>query len=157
MMQSSRVRIATVALVLVALTGCAGGDVDDAEDPGADTSEDATTDDTTDDTTDAGETADDTAEEEGAGTSSPTVVVRDIAFQESSVTVQAGTPVTWSNEDGVAHTVTAGTPEEPTGEFDEELPAGGEVQVTLDEPGTYAYWCRIHPSMTAEVVVEQAG
>ena len=85
------------------------------------------------------------------------MVVRDIAFQEPSVTVQAGTPVTWSNEDAVGHTVTSGTPEEPTEVFDEDLPDGGEVQVTLDEPGTYAYWCRIHPQMTAEVVVEPAS
>jgi plastocyanin len=145
MMQTGRMTITTAVLVLIGLAGCAGDELDDAEDPVADTSEDAT------------DTADDPAGEEAPATASPTVVVRDIAFQEPSITVQAGTPVTWSNEDGVAHTVTAGTPEESTGEFDEELPAGGEVQVTLDDPGTYAYWCRIHPSMTAEVVVEPAG
>jgi plastocyanin len=149
-MQTGRMTIATAALVLIGLAGCAGDEVEDAEDTATDTTEDAA-EDTADDT------ADDTAEEEGAATASPTVVVRDIAFQESSVSVEAGTPVTWSNEDGVAHTVTAGTPDESTGEFDEELPAGGEVQVTLNEPGTYAYWCRIHPSMTAEVVVEPAA
>lgn len=142
-MQTGSMRIATIALVLVGLAGCAGGEVDDAEEPAADTSEDTT--------------EEEEDEEDDAATSSPTVIVRDIAFQESSVTVQAETPVTWSNEDGVGHTVTAGTPEESTGEFDEELPAGGEVQITLDEPGTYPYWCRIHPSMTAEVVVEPAA
>lgn len=154
-MHTGRLRMVTAALVLVGLAGCAGDEVDDAEDPAADASTDTAD---QDDTADRDDTAeDDTAEDEAAQTSAPTVVVRDIAFQESSVTVQAGTPVTWSNEDSVGHTVTSGTPDEPTEVFDEELPGGGEVQIALDEPGTYAYWCRIHPSMTAEVVVEPAA
>ncbi len=132
--------LAVLALALAALAGCAGGEVGDPEDSVAGTAD-----------------GDDTAVEEPAGTPAPTVVVRDIEFQQASVTVEAGTPVTWSNEDGVAHTVTSGTPDAPTEVFDEDLPAGGEVQITLDEPGTYAYWCRIHPSMTAEVVVEPAA
>lgn len=84
----------------------------------------------------------------------PTVTVQDIAFQDQSVTVEAGTTVTWDNQDSVAHTVTSGTPNDATGVFDEELPAGEQATVTVDEPGTYEYWCRIHPNMTAELAVE---
>ncbi|MFO7779006.1 MAG: plastocyanin/azurin family copper-binding protein [Nitriliruptoraceae bacterium] len=148
-------RLATFALALVALAGCGSGEVDDTEEPAAEEPAEGTD-------GDAGDAGDgdagdaDVDEQEDASTSAPTVVVRDIAFQEPSLTVAAGTTVTWSNEDGVGHTVTSGTPDAPTEVFDEELPSGTEVQITLDEPGTYAYWCRIHPSMTAEVVVEAA-
>lgn len=96
---------------------------------------------------------DDTA---GGPAEGPTVTVQDIAFQDQSVTVEAGTTVTWDNQDSVAHTVTSGTPEDVTGVFDEELPAGEQATVTVDEPGTYEYWCTIHPNMTAELVVEPA-
>ncbi len=86
-----------------------------------------------------------------------TVTVQDIAFQDQSVAVAVGVPATWVNQDDVAHTVTAGTPGSPTGTFDEQLPAGGEVSITVDEAGTYAYFCQIHPNMTAELVVEPAA
>lgn len=102
------------------------------------------------------EAAEDTGGAATQGGAQATVVVRDIAFQDQSVSVAAGTPVTWNNEDGVGHTVTSGTPDEPTDVFDEELADGGEVSITVDEPGTYSYYCRIHPSMTAELVVEPA-
>ncbi len=150
-------RLATFALALVALAGCGSGEVDDTEEPAAEEPAEGTDGDAGDaGDGDAGDADADADEQEDASTSAPTVVVRDIAFQEPSLTVAAGTTVTWSNEDGVGHTVTSGTPDAPTEVFDEELPSGTEVQITLDEPGTYAYWCRIHPSMTAEVVVEAA-
>lgn len=122
----------TAAIVVLGLVGCADdGGTQEPDDTAAE---------------DAGE----------AGAEGPTVVVRDIAFQEETVSVQAGTPVTWENEDGVGHTVTSGTPDDATGVFDEELPAGEQVTITVDDPGTYAYWCKIHPNMTAELVVEPA-
>lgn len=97
-------------------------------------------------------------DEDGAATASPgdgpTVAVQDIAFQEQTVTVEAGTTVTWNNQDSVAHTVTSGTPDNASDVFDEELPSNGQASVSVDEPGSYEYWCRIHPSMTAELVVE---
>lgn len=120
---------------------------------------------------DATQEAGDTAAEEptggteetgadGAGTGEagegPTVEVSDIAFLEDRVTVAAGTAVTWDNQDSVPHTVTSGTPDEATDAFDEELPTGEQVTVTVDEPGTHPYFCRIHPQMTAELVVEPA-
>ena len=83
--------------------------------------------------------------------------VQGFAFQEPSAIVSPGAVVTWENQDDVAHTVTSGTPNEPTEAFDVELQAGGEVAITLDEPGTYPYHCRIHPNMTAEIVVEPAA
>jgi plastocyanin len=94
--------------------------------------------------------------EEGQPDAETTVVVREFAFQESTALLEPDTRVTWDNQDSVDHTVTSGTPNEPTGVFDEELPAGGEVTILMDEPDTYPYYCRIHPNMVAELVVEPA-
>ena len=81
------------------------------------------------------------------------VVAAAFTFEPPDVVVAAGETVVWSNEDGVGHTVTAGTPDDPTGEFDEDLEAGGTVEVVFDEPGTVPYYCEIHPTMLGEVVV----
>lgn len=101
---------------------------------------------------------DDEAEivEEGEPDAATTVVVEDVAFQDSSALLEPDTRVTWDNQDSVDHTVTSGTPNEPTGVFDAELPAGGEVTILMEEPGEYPYYCRIHPNMVAELVVEPA-
>jgi plastocyanin len=70
-----------------------------------------------------------------------------------TVTVAAGTTVTFVNEDDVPHTATSGAGE-PDGTFDLDLPgAGGSATFTFDEPGSYDYYCRVHPSMTAVVEV----
>ena len=129
--------LALLALTLVTVA-CDGGD-DDTDDGAAAT--------TTEATDDGADTGDDAA---GGGAS---VTAVDISFQPSTVEVPAGSTVTWTNEDTVAHTVTAGEPGEPADTFDESLPAGETAEVTFDEAGTFAYFCQIHPSMTAEVVV----
>ena len=88
-----------------------------------------------------------------------TVAVENLAFPQRTI-VTPGQPVTFVNQDSVAHTVTSGLPEdgetEDQGLFDQDLPAGGEVTVTLDEPGTYRYYCEIHQQMTSRIVVEPA-
>lgn len=94
--------------------------------------------------------------EDGEADAGTTVTVREFAFQEASALMEPDTRVTWENQDSVDHTVTSGTPNEPTGVFDEELPADGEVTILMDEPGDYPYYCRIHPDMVAELVVEPA-
>lgn len=102
--------------------------------------------------------ADDAAEvvDDDASAAGTTVVVQEFAFQEASALAEPGASVTWDNQDEVGHTVTSGTPNEPTGVFDEELPAGGEVTISMEEPGEYPYYCRIHPDMVADIVVEAA-
>lgn len=76
------------------------------------------------------------------------------SFQPAEITVGAGTTVTWRNDSGVEHTVTSGARNDPTGLFDERVPAGGSFSFEFDEPGTYEYFCRIHPGMDAVVIVE---
>jgi plastocyanin len=87
-----------------------------------------------------------------------TVAVATFAFEPDPIVVPAGTTITFVNEDAIDHTVTAGTRDAPTPEaFDGQLPEqGATFELTLDEPGTYDYFCEIHPGpgMTATITVE---
>ena len=87
-----------------------------------------------------------------------TVSIRTFAFGPDPLTVAAGTTITFENGDSINHSVTAGTREEPEPEqFDGLLDGKGTTfELTLDEPGTYAYFCKFHPGegMTAEITVE---
>ena len=95
-----------------------------------------------------------TPSEEGG----PMVTVETFDFQPDPLVVPAGTTITFLNRDAIDHTVTAGTRENPTPEvFDGELPEQGSTfELTLDEAGTYDYFCEIHPGpgMTATITVE---
>ena len=79
------------------------------------------------------------------------VGIEDFEFQPDSLEVRAGRTVTWTNADRALHTVT------PTGvpSFDgsDEIVQGATFSATFSEPGTYAYACAIHPTMTGQVVV----
>ena len=81
------------------------------------------------------------------------VSIAGFAFQPDTLEVSAGSTVTWTNEDSVGHTVTAGSPDDPGEEFAESVDGGGEAAVTFDEAGTFPYFCSIHPNMTGEIVV----
>lgn len=82
-------------------------------------------------------------------TLSKRVVIQDLAFNPSSITVPAGMEVVWENQDGVTHTVTS-----DDGLFDSGDLGGGETfSYTFDEAGTYEYGCTIHTSMEGEVEV----
>lgn len=87
-----------------------------------------------------------------------TVTVETFDFQPDPLVVQAGTTITFVNKDAIDHTVTAGTRDEPTPDvFDGQLAEkGATFELTLDEPGTYPYFCDIHPGpgMTATITVE---
>ena len=71
----------------------------------------------------------------------------------ATVTIQVGDSVTWTNEDSVAHTATAGDGSFDTG----SIANGASDTVTFDSAGTFAYICSIHPQMTGSVVVEAAA
>ncbi len=82
------------------------------------------------------------------------VTIVNNGYQPRTITMDAGSTVTWVNLDFVPHTVTAGTPSQPTGLFDSELIDQGEsFQYTFTEPGVYFYFCEPHPWMTGRVIV----
>jgi predicted lipoprotein with Yx(FWY)xxD motif len=78
------------------------------------------------------------------------IQIANFAFAPTSLTVSAGTTVTWTNADSTAHTVTA-----DDGSFDSgNLDPGKTFSFTFKTPGTYAYHCAIHPNMKATIVVK---
>ena len=74
--------------------------------------------------------------------------IEGIAF-EARVEVAVGTTVTWTNQDGVSHTVTAGDRSTDSGTFAQ----GQTYSLTFTQAGTFAYFCSVHPFMQAVVVV----
>ena len=79
------------------------------------------------------------------------VTIKNFAFSPASITVKVGTTVTWTNQDQDAHTVT-----DKGGAFGSQaLDTNASYKFTFSKPGTYNYFCTIHPFMTATVVVTQ--
>ncbi|HWO06205.1 MAG TPA: cupredoxin family copper-binding protein [Methylomirabilota bacterium] len=83
------------------------------------------------------------------------VEIRAHGFSAPALTVKAGTTVTWINHDDDAHTVTstANAFRSPGLDTDETF------SFTFTQPGTYEYFCTLHPLMTGKVVVtpERSG
>jgi plastocyanin len=57
--------------------------------------------------------------------------------------------VRWVNNSNVAHTVTSND-----GLFDQRLEVNETFEYFFDSPGTYPYFCRLHPGMLGSIVVE---
>jgi plastocyanin len=78
------------------------------------------------------------------------VDIRDFSFQPMSITVPAGTTVTWTNRDSVEHTSTS-----DTSIWESELLGLNEsFSYTFNQPGVFPYFCLPHPFMRGTVTVE---
>lgn len=87
------------------------------------------------------------ASTEGTGTG---VTIAELCFQPTVLRVDVGQTVTWTNQDEAPHNVAGATVE--WGNY-EERRRGESVAFTFDKPGTYPYYCFVHPGMTGAVVV----
>jgi plastocyanin len=100
-----------------------------------------------------GAAADPAATTQSAGNAhSANIVIGNFTFEPSTLTVPAGTVLTWLNEDDAPHTVIGTDAESPIKSL--PLDTGDRYSVTLTKPGTYRYFCSLHPHMTGTVVVE---
>jgi plastocyanin len=84
-----------------------------------------------------------------AGPGMNQVFIQNMAFNPATITVTAGTTITWTNKDGYAHTVTSDANLFNSG----NIASNGTFSFTFSTAGTYSYHCAIHASMTAKVVV----
>lgn len=82
--------------------------------------------------------------------SSVEVKIDNFTFAPTSMTVRVGTQITWTNRDDIPHTVV----EDDKVFKSKVLDTDEKFTFTPTKPGTYKYYCSIHPKMTAEVVVE---
>ena len=83
---------------------------------------------------------------------STTVKIDNFRFDPEVVTVAVGATVTWINRDDVPHTVTASA--KPRAFASEALDTDDQFSHTFARPGTYAYFCAVHPHMTGRVIVK---
>lgn len=81
-----------------------------------------------------------------------TVIIKNFAFDPSSLTVKSGTAVKWTNQDGTSHTIVSDT-SSPVAFSSDSLASGASYSFTFTQPGTYTYHCSIHPSMKGTIIV----
>lgn len=82
------------------------------------------------------------------------VRIEDFAFAPANIVVDVGTTVTWTNEDGVRHTVTSDDGDELASPL---FGRGETFSHTFDTPGEYAYHCDPHSNMRGLVTVRASG
>ena len=78
------------------------------------------------------------------------VKIDNFSFGPASVTVAVGTTVTWTNNDDVPHTVVS----DDMVFRSKALDTDDKFSYTFTKPGTYSYFCSVHPKMVAKVVVQ---
>jgi amicyanin len=77
------------------------------------------------------------------------VKIANFTFDPPTLTVKAGTTVTWINADDIPHVVS-----EKDGKFrSSALDTGDKFSQTFSTAGTVDYFCAIHPHMTGKIVV----
>jgi plastocyanin len=85
--------------------------------------------------------------------SSPgTVTIDNFFFTPAALTVKTGTTVTWTNKDDIPHGIASsnnGFKKSPALDTDDSY------SFTFATPGTYQYFCYLHPKMVGSIVVEQ--
>jgi len=85
-----------------------------------------------------------------ANSTSNAVKIQNFAFNPASLTIKAGTTVTWTNLDSTAHRIVS-----DTGAFQSsDLSNGQSYSYTFNKTGSYSYHCGIHPSMKGTIVVQ---
>jgi len=92
-----------------------------------------------------------TAAQEKTGAIS--VSIDNFSFAPSPLEIPAGTEVTWINKDDVPHTVVSTDRKLRS----QALDTGEKFSFTFQDPGTYQYFCSVHPKMTGTIIVKRAA
>jgi plastocyanin len=81
------------------------------------------------------------------------VGIDNFTFTPPSLTVKAGTTVTWTNKDDIPHGIASAN---NAFKKSSALDTDDSFSFTFTTPGTYQYFCYIHPHMVGTIVVEAA-
>jgi plastocyanin len=81
------------------------------------------------------------------------VKIDNFTFAPQSLTIKAGTTVTWINEDDIPHTVVATAKAFKSKVLDTD----DKFSFTFTTAGTFEYFCSLHPHMTGTIVVQSTG
>ena len=79
------------------------------------------------------------------------IEIENYAFSPSTLTVNVGDTIIWTNKDSTQHTVTSDSGNELNSQY---LSNGNTYSHTFTQTGTYKYHCRPHPYMKGTIVVE---
>ena len=82
-----------------------------------------------------------------------TVNIKTFMFMPMTVTVPAGSTITWVNQDEIPHSVI----EKGKSFRSPALDTNDHFSRVFDTPGTYEYFCGLHPNMVARVIVTAAA
>jgi plastocyanin len=80
------------------------------------------------------------------------VKIDNFSFAPATLTVAAGTTVTWTNRDDIPHTVVS--TDDPRAFRSKVLDTDEKFSYTFTKAGTFPYFCSVHPKMTGTVVVK---
>jgi plastocyanin len=81
------------------------------------------------------------------------IVIKDFHFDPQVLTVRSGEKITWTNRDEEPHTVVSVEKQfKKSGPLDTDQ----EFTITAGAPGTYTYYCSVHPRMTGTIVVKKS-
>jgi plastocyanin len=78
------------------------------------------------------------------------VKIDNFVFSPNSLTVPAGSTIRWTNQDDIPHNIVSADKSFKSKVLDTDE----TFTYTFTKPGTYAYFCSIHPKMTGKVVVQ---
>ena len=80
------------------------------------------------------------------------VKVDNFSFGPVTLTVPVGTTVTWINRDDIPYTIVS--TDDPKAFKSKVLDTDEKFSFAFSKPGTYPYFCSIHPKMTGQVIVQ---
>ncbi len=80
------------------------------------------------------------------------VTIDNFFFTPGTITVKAGTAVTWTNKDDIPHGIASSN---NAFKKSAALDTDESYTFTFATPGTYQYFCYLHPKMVGTIVVEQ--
>ena len=78
------------------------------------------------------------------------IVIDNFSFTPVALTVTMGTEITWTNHDDIPHTVVASDLKFKS----KALDTNDSFSMKFTQPGTYEYFCSLHPKMTGKIIVE---
>jgi plastocyanin len=94
----------------------------------------------------------DDAANSSAGSKVNKIEIKDFMFNPMKITVKSGEKITWINRDEEPHTVVSVGKKFPKSSG---LDTDQEYSIIASAPGTYEYFCSVHPKMTGTIVVEK--
>ncbi len=87
---------------------------------------------------------------EARNASESAIKIDNFVFTPPTMTVPVGTTVRWTNHDDIPHNVVS----EDKSFKSKVLDTDENFSYTFTKPGTYSYYCSIHPKMTGKIVVQ---